>query len=130
MKLVYKTEIENYGYRREGGFLIPAVHIHGSYGEENKIKVFITIYDDIYKLYGDKVKSIGGAVTPKAITFTINDDGSYLFDKSEQTRDGSEFPILIKEFCTYPVSDNNISGLADKIMKHYGDYDDSVTQLN
>lgn len=122
-KTVYETEI-NQAYRFKNGFLVPAVKIHGSYKEQNKLKVFATIYNDIYKLYGKKVKSVAGNVVPVAITYTINDDGDYILEKYEQAMDGSKFMPSIKQFCTYPVSGKKIIGIADNIIKHYSNYED------
>jgi hypothetical protein len=45
-------------------------------------------------------------------------------EKYEQARDGSEFGPSIRKYCTMPVSEKEIKGLADKIFKHYGDYED------
>jgi len=47
-----------------------------------------------------------------------------VLDNYEQARDGSEFTPSIRKFCTMPVSGQEIPGLADKILKHYGDYED------
>lgn len=122
LKLVYGTEIEK--YLEEDRFLIPAAHIHGKYEEENRLKVIATIYHNSYKLYGEKVKSVGGGVIPVAITYRRDSNNNYILEEYVQSRDGSEFGPSIKEFCTYPVSGKEISGLADRIMNHYSDYED------
>ena len=41
--------------------------------------------------------------------------------------DGSYFKKSIEGFCTMPISGKKIPGLADKILKHYGEYDDIIT---
>lgn len=123
LKLIYETEIDK-GYYRNDGFLIPAIHLHGSYEEENKLKVFVTIYDDYYKLYGDKVKSVGGSVIPIAITYTKDKSGNYILEEYLQCEDGARFGPSIESFSTYPVSGKKISGLAEKIISHYSDYED------
>jgi len=127
LKLSYGAELSVYdGYGRDGGFLIPAVHLHGSYEEENKRKVFVTTYNVIYKLYGDKVKSVGGSITPAAFTFSKESDGNYTLEEYLECKDGSEFGPSIKDFSTYPVSGKKINGLADKILEHYSNYEDLI----
>ncbi len=125
LKLVYDTEIEK-GYLRADGFLIPAIHLHGSYEEENKLKVFVTIYNEYYKLYGNKLKSVGGSIIPIAITYTKDDKGNYILEEYLQCEDGSRFGPSIKDFSTYPVSGKEIVGLADNIIQHYSDYEDLI----
>jgi len=130
LKLVYKTEIEkNQGMKYNGGFLIVAPHIHGSYEEGNELKVFVTTYSSTYNLYGKLITESAGGIVPTAITYIKNSDGSYSLDKYEQAKDGSYFGPSIKNFCTMPVSGKEITGLADVILKHYSNYDD-ILKLN
>ncbi|MDD3840646.1 MAG: M56 family metallopeptidase [Clostridia bacterium] len=131
LKLVYDTELsQNSGYRKEGGFLVPAVHLHGSYKQENKLKVFATVYDSIYRLFGKELKSVGGSVIPVAITYVKDENDEYILEKYEQAQDGNLFSPSIEEYCTMPVTGKKIRGLASKIIKHYGDYSDLIKLQN
>ena len=96
----------------------------GSYGEEDLLKVFVTTYSARYKLYGNALSEEGGSIIPAAITYRKDNSGGYILEKYEQARDGSEFGPSIRKYCTMPVSKKEIKGLADKILKHYGDYED------
>ena len=129
-KLVYDTEIERDSTSNKGGgFIIVAPKVFGSYEEEDLLKVFVTTYSERYKLYGNTLSQEGGSVIPAAITYRRDDDGGYVLEKYEQARDGSEFEPSIREYCTMPVSREEIKGLADKIFKHYTDYDDIRTLM-
>lgn len=129
-KLVYKTEMEkNQNIKNDRTFLVVAPHIHGIYEEGNKLKVFVTTYASTYQLFDKTVNEQSGGITPVAITYIKNEDGSYKLEKYELTKDGTELTPSIKEFCSMPVSGKKISGLSDKIIKYYGDYKD-ILKLN
>ena len=124
-RLVYNTEIgRDSSSNKRGGFIIVAPKIFGSYEEENMLKVFVTTYSARYKLYGNTLSKEGGSIIPAAITYRKDDNGGYILEKYEQARDGSEFGPSIRKYCTMPVSKKEIKGLADKIFKHYGNYED------
>jgi beta-lactamase regulating signal transducer with metallopeptidase domain len=124
-KLVYDTEIErDSASNKRGGFIIVAPKVFGSYEEEDMLKVFVTTYSARYKLYGNTLSEEGGSIIPSAITYRKDNSGGYILEKYEQARDGSEFGPSIRKYCTMPVSEKEIKGLADKIFKHYGDYED------
>jgi beta-lactamase regulating signal transducer with metallopeptidase domain len=124
-KLVYDTKIErNSASNKRGGFIIVAPKVFGSYVEEDMLKVFVTTYSARYKLYGNTLSEEGGSIIPSAITYRKDNSGGYILEKYEQARDGSEFGPSIRKYCTMPVSEKEIKGLADKILKHYGDYED------
>lgn len=124
-RLVYQTGIEKSKTHREG-FTIVAPHIFGSYEEENKLKVFVTTFSSHYRLYDKVLSHEGGAIIPVAITYEKSSDGSYTLYEYKRAKDGSDFSSSIKEFCKMPVSHKNIRGLADKILNHYGNYDDII----
>ncbi|WPC44346.1 M56 family metallopeptidase [Clostridium sp. JS66] len=129
-KLVYKTEIEkNQNIRNDLTFLIVAPHIHGSYEEENKLKIFVTTYAATYQFYGKTLYEQCGSISPSAITYVKNTDGSYKLDKYEQAEDGDECAPSIKKFCTMPVTGKKIKGLSDKILK-YGRDNKDIIKLN
>ncbi len=124
-KLVYDTEIErNSTFNKRSGFIIVAPKIFGGYEEEGLLKVFVTTYSAEYKLYGNTLSQEGGSVIPSAITYRKDDNGRYVLEKYEQAMDGSYFEPSIRGYCAMPVSKKEIKGLADKILKHYGDYED------
>jgi len=123
--LVYNTEVQKYKANR-GEFTIVAPHIFGSYEEDNKLKIFVTTFSQHYYLYDKTLTQEGGSVVPSAITYLKNPDGTYTLEKYEQTRDGSEFGPSIIDFCVMPVSGKKISGLSDKILTHYSNYQDII----
>jgi beta-lactamase regulating signal transducer with metallopeptidase domain len=129
-KLVYDTEIEiETASNQRGGFIIVAPSIFGSYEEEGWLKVFATIYSARYKLFGNTLSEEGGSIIPVAMTYRKNDNDEYILEKYEQAQDGMEFGRSIREYSTLPVSGKEIIGLADKILKHYSNYDDLHTLL-
>jgi len=122
-KLVYATETER-NSQPKGGFTIVAPKIFGSYEEGDRLRVFVTTYSNTYRLYGNALDDVSGSVVPSAITYKNDGDGNYVLSDYEQAKDGSDFVTSIREFCKMPVSGGDIPGLADKILNHYGDYDD------
>jgi hypothetical protein len=125
-KLVYATEIEK-NSQPQRGFTIVAPKIFGSYEEDELLKVFVTTFSATYKLYGNVLDEVGGSVVPSAITYKKDNSGNYVLEKYEQAKDGADWQPSIKKFCTMPVSEKEIPGLADKIIDHYGNYDDIRT---
>ncbi len=130
-KLVYDAEIGmSSSSNKRGGFIIVAPKIFGSYEEENMLKIFVTTYSARYKLYGNTLSEEGGSIVPAAITYRKDDNDSYILDTYEQARDGSEFGPSIKKYCRMPRSNKEIKGLVDKILNHYGDYEDILVLMN
>ena len=125
-KLVYATEIEK-NSQPQRGFTIVAPKIFGSYEEDGLLKVFVTTFSATYKLYGNVLDEVGGSVVPSAITYKKDNSGNYVLEKYEQAKDGADWQPSIKKFCTMPVSEKEIPGLADKIIDHYGNRDDIRT---
>ena len=123
-QLVYATEIEKNSDSERGGFVVVAPKIFGSYEEGNLLKVFVTTYSARYKLFGNVLSQEGGSVIPAAITYRKDDKDKYVLEEYEQARDGAGFGPSIKKFCSMPVSGKEIKGLADKILRHYADYED------
>jgi len=127
-KLVYATEIEK-NSQPQRGFTIVAPKIFGSYEEGGMLKVFVTTFSATYKLYGNVLDEVGGSVIPSAITYKKDNSGNFVLEKYEQAKDGAHWQPSIKKFCTMPVSQKEIPGLADKIIDHYGNRDDIRTLL-
>jgi len=88
------------------------------------LKVFVTTYSATYQLYDNVLEEVSGSVIPAAITYTKDSDGNYSMSDYVHAEDGSNFAPSIREFCTRPVTDEEIKGLADKMLKHYNDYED------
>ena len=126
-QLVYAAELEQQdnAYKKEG-FVIVAPKIFASYEEENKLRVFVTTFSAIYQLYNKTLSEVGGSVIPAAITFTKDADGNYQLTSYQPASDGSEFAPSIKDFCRLPISGKKITGLAAKMLRHYGDYQDII----
>jgi bla regulator protein BlaR1 len=122
-KLVYATEIEK-NSRPLDGFTVVASKIFGSYEEDGMLRVFVTTFSATYKLYSNVLDMVGGSIVPSAITYKKDDSGNYVLEKYEQAQYGAHFLPSIREFCTMPVSGKEIPGLADEIIKHYGNRDD------
>ena len=125
-KLVYDTEVMQHSDPRRG-FTIIAPKIFGSYKEGNKLKVFVTTYSATYRLYDKALSEETGGIIPATITYRKSDEGSYVLEEYKQAQDGSLFEKSIRQYCTMPVSGKNIPGLADKILNHYGNYNDIIT---
>lgn len=125
-KLVYETEMEkNQKIKNDRTFLVVAPRIHGKYEEGNKLKIFVTTYACTYQLFDKAINEQSGGITPVAITYIKNADGSYKLDKYEEAQDGTAHAPSIKAFCTMPVSGKKIRGLSDKILD-YHDYEDII----
>ncbi len=118
-QLVYDTAIQQYS-RPDDGFTIVAPSLHGSYEEGDKLKLFVTVYSQSYKLYNKTLSETSGAEVPAAITFTKHADGSYTLVEYLEAMDGSEWSKSIREFSVMPVSNKEIEGLADRILNNYG----------
>lgn len=119
-QLVYDAAVIQYSQPNDG-FTVVAPTIFGSYEEGNKLKVFVTVFSNRYKLYDKTLSEVGGSVIPAAITYTKNADGRYTVDEYLEAMDGSYFSKSIKEYCVMPVSKKEISGIYDKIMEDYGE---------
>jgi len=123
-KLVYTTEIEKFSDDMNRGFTVVAPKIFGSYTEENLLKVFATTFYARYLLFDDVLSIDSAGIVPVAITYQKDESGAYTLIQYEQAGDGAEFGPSIKDYSTMPVSGEAIEGLADKIFKHYRDYED------
>lgn len=129
LRLVYETQEEE--YTAYEGFRVFAAHIFKSVEEENKLKVFATISDSAYRLDGKEVRQVSGSTVPVAMTYAKDLNGEYQLEEYKVASDGSLFEPSIKAFCTMPVSEKPIKGLAKKIMNHYGNYSDlNERQIN
>lgn len=123
-QLVCKTvEAKENGFAKED-ILIIAPKIFEVYEEENKLKVFTTINISNYSLKDSIVELKSGGITPVAITYIKNGDGSYSLEEYLPSMDGSFWESSIREFCIMPVSLEEIEGLADEIINHYMNYED------
>ncbi len=67
---------------------------------------------------------VSGGVIPAAITYKKEKSKGFVLVDYEQVMDGSDFAASIGEYCKMPVSGQEIKGLAEEILKHYGNYDD------
>lgn len=125
-KMVYATEIQQNSAPGRG-FTVVAPRIFGSYEENGFLKVFVTTYSSTYRLYGNVLDRTTACVVPKAITYKKDENGNYVLEKYEPARDGGDFGSSIRDFCVTPVSGRSIPGLADEILKYYGNYSDIQT---
>lgn len=121
-KLVYRVEVERNSNQR--GFTIVAPRIHGHYRQGERLKIFVTTHSGTYQLNGKALSLICGCVMPAALTFEKDYDGNYTLLDYRQAQDGAGFAPSIREFCNLPISGQEIAGLAEQILAHYGDYGD------
>ncbi|MGL4847530.1 MAG: M56 family metallopeptidase [Clostridium sp.] len=117
--LVYETAIKRSYKYYEGEFTILAIQMNGVYKEDDKIKVFATIFSTGYVLENKKLHEENGSSMPTAITYKDNKDGTYTVEKYEETLDGALFAPSIEEYCIMPVSGKKIKGLDKKIIDNY-----------
>ena len=100
--------------------------LYGAYEESGKLKVFVKVYYEYYRLlYGSSLENTGGAVIPGAIVFRAgNKSGGWELEEffevgSANFPDGAYFSDSIQKLCVMPVSGNEIEGLADKMNADY-----------
>lgn len=123
-ELVYSAITQFYS-RSDDGFLVTAPTVYGSYEEEGKLKIFMTVYYERYKLHGKTLESTGGAVIPGAAIFRKNEhNGEWIFEEylevgSANLPDGMYLDDSIKKLCVMPVSGQEIAGLAKKMNDDY-----------
>lgn len=116
--------LQQYG-GSDSGFLVYAPTIYGAYEEAGKLKVFVTVFYEYYRLYGDTLESTGGAVIPGAILFRSGEhNGGWELEEFLEVGyanlpDGAYWGDSIRKLCVMPVSGNEIIGLADKITSDY-----------
>lgn len=118
-QLVYDTALQQYS-QPDDGFTIVAPTIFGSYEEGDKLKVFVTVFSNRYKLYNKTLSETSGSVIAAAITYTKHVDGSYTLEEYLEAMYGSNWSKSIKEYCVMPVSKKEIKGLVNMILDDYG----------
>ena len=123
-KLVYDHELAR--TRNSEGFTVIAPEIIEVVQEKNKVKIFFMSFSLSFVLYETELYDKAGSIVPGALTYTINEDGSYTLDKVEYAQDGSHHLSSIKEFCISPVEKKEIEGLASRML-YTGD--ESIHQL-
>lgn len=129
LRLAYATEMS---IIPDEGFKVASIKLFNYSLEDNKLKIFVIVYEETYKVNENEVILAGGSVRCKAITFTgstvqknglidINNFTSYPA-QIVNASDGSYWKSSIEQFCTTPVTNKKIQGLADKITAYYSDY--------
>lgn len=122
--LINSAILQQYGGSKNG-FLVYAPTIYSAYEESGKLKVFVTVYYEYYRLFGNTLESTGGAVIPGAIIFREdNNNGGWEFEEylevgSANLPDGLYYDDSILKLCVMPVSGNEIKGLAEKMNADY-----------
>jgi beta-lactamase regulating signal transducer with metallopeptidase domain len=118
-KLVYSAAMQQYS-QEDNGFTVVAPTIYDYFMSGNKLKIFVTVYSNSFKLYDKTLSETGGSIIPAAITYSKNKDGSYQLEEYLEASDGVSFASSIKEYCTLPDSKEKIDGLAQRIMEDCG----------
>ena len=113
------------GYIKED-ILIVTPKIFGYYSEENKLKVFATVFISNYSLNDNILEFESGGMSSYAITYGNDENGAYVLEELKRALDGGLLVSSIREFCTMPVSGKEIEGLADKILDYNMDYSDII----
>ena len=120
--LIYSAIVQHYA-KSDDGFMVAAPTVYGIYEEEDKLKIFMTVNYEYYKLYDKTLESTGGAVIPGAIVFRKGNDGwvyeEYLEVGSESLPDGAYFNDSLRKLCVMPVSEKEIQDLAEKMNTDY-----------
>ena len=106
--------------------LIVTPKIFGYYSEENKLKVFATVFISNYSLNDNILEFESGGMSSYAITYGNDENGAYVLEELKRALDGGLLVSSIREFCTMPVSGKEIEGLADKILDYNMDYSDII----
>ena len=120
-RLVYNAVSSKIVNKNQNEFTIITPKIFESYEEENKIKIFSTVYVTSY-IMKDKILELNmGSNIPTAITYSKDENNNYILEEYIESREGSEFSSSIKEFCTMPISKEPINDLADEIINQYSD---------
>lgn len=123
--LIYSAITQHYSSQSDDGFIVAAPTVYGEYEEEGKLKIFVTVFYERYRLYGKTLESIGGAVIPGAIIFRFdNHSGGWEFEEylevgSANLPDGVYFGDSIQKLCVMPVSEKEIPNLAEKMNTDY-----------
>ncbi len=121
--LIYSAVIQHYSQLADG-FTVAAPTVYGAYEEEGKLKIFVTVYTERYKLYDKTLVSVGGSVIPAAMVFGKDRTGGweleeYLEVGSANLPDGAHSGDSIRKLCVMPVSGKEIQGLAEKMNTDY-----------
>ncbi|MDR2650657.1 MAG: hypothetical protein LBB94_13220 [Clostridiales bacterium] len=122
---IFNSAIMKYYGNSERGFLVYAPTIYGVYEESDKLKAFVTVYYQYYRLYGNTLENTGGGVIPGGIVFTKEDrtEGwvfeEYLEIGTAGMPDGMYYNDSIQKLCVMPVSGTEIKGLAEKMISDY-----------
>jgi len=120
--LIYSAIVQHYA-KSDNGFMVAAPTVYGIYEEDDKLKIFVTVNYEYYKLYDKTLESTGGGVIPGAIVFRKGNDGweyeEYLEVGSESLPDGAYFNDSLQKLCVMPVSEKEIQGLAGKMNTDY-----------
>jgi beta-lactamase regulating signal transducer with metallopeptidase domain len=124
-ELIYSAITRNYSSPDEG-FLVAAPTVYGAYEEDDKLKIFVTVFYERYKLYGKTLERTGGAVIPGAIIFAEEYAGGWAFEEylevgRGELPDGAYFNDSVRKLCVMPVSGTEIKGLAEKMNSDYTD---------
>lgn len=111
------------------GFLVYAPTIHDVVEEEGKLRAYITVYYEYFRLIDTTVTSEGGGIIPAAITFRQGENGGWVREEytavgdSPEYLDGAYFAKSIEKLCVRPSSGKPIEGLAEKILKDYSNHE-------
>lgn len=122
-ELATSAALERYKPYDKNGIVLVAPHVFDKYEKGDMLTIWATVYEQEYLLYGKKLVENGGGIIPAAIKLRKNTDGTYTLAQYIEAKDGTDFSPSIKEFCK-PKSD-----VADKILKHYGAYDDILAKM-
>lgn len=104
------SAIEQHYSRLDGSFMMAAPIAYGAYEEDDKLKIFVTVFYERYKLYGKTWASTGGDVIP----------GAFLFTKADHTREWA-----FEQYPEVACFMEKIKGLAEKMN---ADYSNSTRQ--
>lgn len=122
-ELAVSAALEHYKAYDKNGVALAAVHVFDSYEDGDMLTIWATVLKHEYLLYDKKLVESSGSVVPAAIKLRKTTDGAYTLAEYIEAKDGSAFAPSIREFCKPKA------GVADKILKHYGDYSDLFDKM-
>lgn len=115
-RLVYETDTKRDWDHKTGNFLIVSPKIQAVSNEGNLVKIFFISVGRTFIMWNDGTFSQNTSwCFPVASAYEIQKGGKYILQKYEIPSEGS-YEKSIRAFCRTPVTNKEITGLADEMM--------------
>ena len=122
-EIATSAALERYKPYDKNGVVLVTPHVFDKYEKGDILTIWATVYEQEYLLYDKKLVENGGGIIPAAIKLRRNTDGTYTLTQYIEAKDGTGFAPSIRKFCKLK------SGVADKILKYCGNYDDILAKM-